>query len=45
VFLRDMFLNFLLCYFKYGGILKSVFSFYSRSDAVTVVSAFLLTIM
>ena len=33
VFLRDMFLNFLLCYVKYDCILKSVF--YSRSDAVS----------
>jgi len=33
VFLRDMFLNFLLCYFKYDSVLKSVF--YSRSDAVS----------
>jgi len=33
VFLRDMFLNFLLCYFKYDSILQSVF--YSSSDAVS----------
>ena len=32
VFLRDMFLNFPLCYFSYDSILKSVF--YSRLDAV-----------
>ena len=35
VFLRDMFLNFLWCYFKYDSILKSVF--HSRSDAVSSV--------
>jgi len=35
VFLRDMFLNFLLCCFQYGSILKSVF--YSISDAVSSV--------
>ena len=29
-----MFLNFLLFYFKYDSVLKSVF-FYSRSDAVS----------
>jgi len=34
VFLRDMFLNFLLSYFKYDSILQSC-SFYSRSDAVS----------
>jgi len=39
VFLRDMFLNFLLCYFKYDSVLKSVF--YSRSDAVSNVYIFL----
>ena len=33
MFLRDMFLNFLLSYFKYDSILQSVF--YSRSDAVS----------
>jgi len=35
VFLRDMFLNFLLFYFKYDTLLKSVF--YSKSDAVSSV--------
>ena len=33
VFLRDMFLNFLLCYLKYDSVLKSVL--YSRSDAAS----------